>query len=186
MLTEFQRQKLPRLFSIHDLNGDGVITRRDFEDYAERIARTRGWGASSPQAKDLSQRFLTFWQGLEEVGARRGRKEVSLQDWLEYWDRILGNPPLYDQLIEPIARMVFTMLDRDGDGAVTESEYSQIYQSGSVDRGGAAEAFARLDLDHDGRLSVDEILTLADQFFRSQDPEEAGNALFGIVNVPRS
>jgi hypothetical protein len=160
-----------------------VISREDFEEYAERIARTRGWGPTSPQATDLSQRFLTSGRGSKRIGARHGKRDVTVQEWLHYRDRILDTPALYDQMMEPIGRMVFTMLDEGGDGSVTADEYTEIYQSGSVDRGGATEAFRRLDLDHDGRLTVDEVMTLADQFFRSDDPQDAGNVLFGVVQA---
>jgi hypothetical protein len=40
MLTAFQKQKLPRLFAVHDLNRDGVINRIDFEEYTRRIGFT--------------------------------------------------------------------------------------------------------------------------------------------------
>jgi Ca2+-binding EF-hand superfamily protein len=37
--------------------------------------------------------------------------------------------------------MVFTILDRDGDGSVTADEYAAIYRSGGVDPTEASEAF---------------------------------------------
>ena len=183
MLTDFQKQKLPKLFSVHDLNRDGRIDRSDFEEYAKRIASSRGWGPGSTEASDLRGRFLAFWGGLGEVGAQHGRSSVTMDDWLEYWDEILGTPGMYDRLATPIARMVFTILDRDGDGSVTADEYAAIYDAAGADRRQASSAFARMDGDQDGRLSVDEIMTLLDQFFRSEDPEAPGNALFGLVEA---
>ena len=140
MLTDFQKQKLPRLFSVHDLNHDGRIDRTDFEEYAKRIAANRGWGPGSSEASDLRGRFLAFWDGLGEVGARHGRSAVTMEDWLEYWDQILGTPGMYDSLAVPIARMVFTILDRDGDGSVTGDEYAAIYDAGGSDRRQASTA----------------------------------------------
>lgn len=66
---------------------------------------------------------------------------------------MLGTTGLYDRIAVPIARMVFTILDRDGDGAVTGEEYAEIYDAGGADRRDATRAFARMDLDHDGRIS---------------------------------
>jgi juvenile hormone diol kinase len=184
MLTEFQKQKLPKLFIVHDVNADGVLTRADFEDYARMIAGTRGWGTDVPEYKELLACFLKFWDGLEEVADHRGSRQVTLSAWYEHWDRILNTPGMYDQVIEPIGRMVFTILDQDGDGAVTGEEYAATFKYSGLDEAVAAAAFDRLDLDHDGRISVDEIMVLADQFFRSDDPNQPGNALFGVVVDP--
>ena len=181
MLTEFQKQKLPRLFAVHDLDGNGVITRGDFDEYTRRTARTRGWGEDAPEYQELKERFRTFWNGLEETARARRASDVRLPEWFAYWEQIFQTPGLYDQIIEPIGRDVFSMLDRDGDGSITQQEYAAIYENGGLDPADAAQAFARMDLDGDGRLSVDEIMKLLDQYFRSEDPSEPGNALFGIV-----
>ena len=45
----------------------------------------------------------------------------------------------------------------------------------------AAAAFQRLDADGDGRLSRADVIRLTAEFFKSDDPKAAGNALFGQV-----
>ena len=87
-------------------------------------------------------------------------------------------------MIEPIGRMVFTILDQDGDDAVTVGEYCAIFEPAGINPAEATAAFEHLDLNHDGRLGIDEILQLADQFFRSNNPSDPGNALFGFVTAP--
>jgi hypothetical protein len=181
MLTEFQKQKLPALFALHDLNRDGVITRADFEEFTRRVASSRGWGLASAEYQELLSRFLTFWDGLAQTASAGGAGWVTPTEWLDYWDRILGTPGMYDQIAAPIGRTLFTILDQDGDGAVTADEYASMYAHGGLDPAEAAAAFARLDLDGDGRLSVDEVMQLADQFFRSENATDPGNLLFGPV-----
>jgi Ca2+-binding EF-hand superfamily protein len=90
---------------------------------------------------------------------------------------------MYEQVTAPIVRTLMTFLDQDGDGAVTAEEYSAAYSSGGFDPDEAADAFARLDLNSDGRLSIDEIMTLADQYFRGNDRSAPGNALFGPLGT---
>ena len=181
MLTPFQKQKLPRLFAVHDLNQDGVINRADFEEYSARIANTRGWGRDSAEYKELVDRFMTFWNGLEEVARRKGARQVTVKEWLDDWDEILASPKLYDQIVLPIGRAIFTVLDQDGDGEITAKEYANTFKFSGLEEKDAADAFQRLDLDHDGRLSSEEFITLAHQFFRSNDPADPGNALFGVL-----
>ena len=181
MLTPFQKQKLPLLFAVHDLNQDGVINRADFEEYSARIASTRGWGRDSAEYKELVNRFMTFWNGLEEVAKRKGARQVTVKEWLEDWDEILASPKLYDQIVPPIGRAIFTVLDQNGDGAITAKEYAATFKYSGLDERNAAAAFARLDLDHDGQLTIDEFVTLAHQFFKSNNPADPGNALFGVL-----
>lgn len=181
MLTAFQKQKLPRLFAVHDLNRDGVINRVDFEEYTRRIAGLRGWGPESIEYNELLARFFMFWHGLEDIAAGKGVYDVTITEWFEYWDRILNTPGVFDAVIAPIGRLIFTILDEDGDGSITADEYAAIYRFGGLDPAEAAAAFSQLDLDRDGQLSIEEIMAHADEFFRSNDPSAPGNALFGVV-----
>jgi juvenile hormone diol kinase len=179
MLTDLQKKKLPNLFAVHDLDRDGVLRRGDFEEYATRVASVRGWKPGSPQHEELTTRFMTFWDGFESFADASGDLRVTLEEWFAYWDQILSTPGMYEGVAKPIGDFIFDLFDRDGDGRVTADEYAFIYRFGGLDPSQAAAAFARLDLDHDGLLSVDEIMTLLGQYFRSDDPDDPGNWLFG-------
>jgi Ca2+-binding EF-hand superfamily protein len=181
MLTELQRQKLPNLFAVHDLNRDGVINRDDFEEYTARIAASRGWGPDSAEYQQLLTHFMTFWSGLEQIALMIGAREVTLTAWHEYWDRILSAPGVFEKIVAPIGQTVFSIVDHDGDGSIAFEEYARMYQGAGVREQDVRAVFARLDANQDGRLSLDEFMTLADQFFRSNDPSEPGNLLFGPV-----
>jgi juvenile hormone diol kinase len=126
---------------------------------------------------------MTFWNGLEQVARARGASQVTVTDWLEYWDKILQSPAMYDEMVPPIGRTLFSILDHDGDGAVTADEYAQTLTNSGVDASEAGSVFERLDTNHDGLLSVDEFVALADQFFRSEDPAAPGNSLFGEIRT---
>lgn len=182
MLTGLQKLKLPRLFALHDLNSDGVINRADFEEYAARTAATRGWEADSVEANELRARFLAFWTGIEHIAENRDSANVTLAEWLDYWDRVLNTPDLFDEIAAPLARTIFLMLDHDGDGFIRLTEYTQSFRLGGLDAADAKAAFARLDWNGDGRISQEEFLALTDDFFKSDDPAARGNALFGIVH----
>jgi juvenile hormone diol kinase len=179
MLTDLQKRKLPNLFAVHDLNKDGELEQSDFTQYTRRIASTRGWAPGSPQYNELLGKFMVFWEGLRGIADTRHDQRVTLDTWFAYWEQILGTKGMYDQILHPLADLIFKLLDNDGDGAVKADEYALLYSSGGLDPKLAAAAFSRLDMDHDGQLSVDELLKLLGQFFRSNDPEEPGNWLFG-------
>ena len=174
MLTEFQKHKLPRLFALHDLNADGVLARSDFDEFARRIAATRGWESDSEQYRELRSRLLTFWDGLDDVARSMESAQVTRATWFEYWARPLGERERYEQVAAPIGRVLFTMLDRDGDGSVTADESAALYAQGGLDPHDAVETFARLDLDPDGRLSVDEVMQQAERFGPLGAPNRRG------------
>jgi Ca2+-binding EF-hand superfamily protein len=179
MLTELQKRKLPNLFALHDLNKDGELEQSDFTQYTRKIASTRGWAPGTPQYKELLSKFMVFWEGLRRMADTRHDQRITLDTWFAYWEQILGTEGMYDQILQPLADLVFKLLDSNGDGAVKADEYALLYSSGGLDPKLAAAAFSRLDLDHDGELSIDELLKSLGQFFRSNDPEAPGNWLLG-------
>ncbi len=179
MLTDLQKRKISNLFAVHDLDRDGVLHQQDFDEYTRRVASTRDWKPGSPQYDEVRSRFMTFWTGLAASADTSHDQRITITEWLDYWDKILAKRELYDSIPQPIADSMFHLLDQNGDGQITLDEYSTIYEAGGLDPKQAKEAFANLDLDHDGRLSIDEMMTLLGQFFRSNDAKSPGNWLFG-------
>lgn len=179
MLTDLQRRKISNVFAVHDYDRDGVLTKGDFEEYTRRIAATRGWAPGSAEYGRLLSRFIAFWEGLESGSDRSGDRRVSQEEWFAYWDRILQDDDLFDDLIRPIAENVFDTLDHRGDGVVTADEFALMYTSGALDAGAAAAAFERLDGNHDGHITRDEMSHLIAEFFKSSDPDAPANWLFG-------
>lgn len=179
MLTELQQRKITNLFKVHDLNGDGVLTPTDYEEYSKRIAASRGWAPGSDAYTTLLARFMRMWEDLDRHADRNEDKRVTLDEWLAYFDTLLGTQGLYDQVGQPIAESVFTMLDRNGDGVVTADDYAVLYRSGALDPALANAAFSKLDVDRDGRVTPAELSRLLGEFFLSNDPNAPGNWLFG-------
>lgn len=178
MLTDLQQRKIKNLFAVHDLDHDGVLSPQDYKEYTGKIAAARGLKPGSPAYDELLARFMRMWDGFESAD-RNHDKRVTLKEWFAYFDRLLATEGQYEQVGEPIAEAVFSMLDRNGDGAVTADEYAWLYSSGGLDPSLAHAAFQRLDVDHDGRVSPAELSRLLREFFRSNDPEAPGNWLFG-------
>jgi juvenile hormone diol kinase len=106
-------------------------------------------------------------------------QRISLQEWLAFQDQILGTPGMYESFSKPIGSLVWEIMDGDGDGAASPSDYAAIYTWRGLNPQNAVENFKQLDLNGDGLLTLDEIKVLVEQFYRSDDPQQPGNWFFG-------
>jgi juvenile hormone diol kinase len=179
MLTEFQKEKLPRLFAVYDADANGFVEREDFVRLTQSFAQARGWEPGDEEYDALEARLLSRWQSMRQFADADHDDRVSLDEWLAYVDDMLDSEDAYEAEVQKIARSTFGVFDRDGDGKLDLAEYQEGYRSLGLDEALASDVFRRLDLDYDGYISKSEHLTLVDQFFRSQNPHSPGNWVFG-------
>jgi Ca2+-binding EF-hand superfamily protein len=182
MLTDFQKRKIANLFTVHDLNHDGALERSDYVEYVQRLAAESGAGPGSSKYEELMARFLGFWEMLRHTADRNHDGRVTMREWFALFDQLLSTPDSAQQM-QPIGEAVFSMLDRNGDGNVTLAEYKWLYTSGGLDPKLAADSFRRLDTDHDGKMTLQELTARLFEFFTSNDPDSPGTWLFGPVTT---
>jgi len=179
MFTGLQLKKLPKMFALNDNNGDGIIAQEDFEEAARVLARFRGLAPGTSEYEDLHRTVMARWNNLRETCDADGDNRVTLKEWLAYWDKILATDGEYERVGKPFSVVVARALDLDGDGQISPEEYAQWLSRWGVDERVALDCFARLDLNGDGHLFVDEFVTLVAEYFQSSDPRSPGNWLLG-------
>ena len=183
MLSELQRRKLSNLFALHDLDGDGYIEEDDWETYTGNICAAKGVDPGTADYDAILAGFMSEWNTLKGHADPDGDGRVDLEAWYSFVDGMLEAKGGYEGYAGPIVGSIFSMLDRDGDGMVSEDEYVAVWQAGAHDGAGAPTTYARLMGDHDRGMSLDEMHTLVERFFRSQDPDDPANLFFGPVEV---
>jgi hypothetical protein len=132
MLTEFQKRKLMKLFSMYDACNLGVLKISDFECLAERLADLRGWAVDSIPYDDISSKFIYLWNRMRseiknvynsrpevlnnpDAWNTQIRTQISLEEWFIYFDVVLGNKDYHEEVLA-LSSAIFTVVDTDESG----------------------------------------------------------------------
>lgn len=177
MLSDLQKRKISRLFDTFDADGNGYLEPADADRVARRLAATRDWSEDHPAYAALLQLFRYGVDATQPFEDEKGR--LDLDGYLRFHDKMLNTPGTYDTVVRQLADSIFSMLDGDGDGRITEDEVRQFYAAYSIDEDLAPAAFRKLDLSGDGHISKSEVIDAVAQFYFSSDPDAPGNWLLG-------
>lgn len=179
MLSDLQERKLTRYFRVHDVDDDGRVARPDFERVVENVRMLHGVGENSPEHQALRDAYLQRWEALRASADADNDGGVDLDEWLAYWDGVLADEKRYQAEIASVTDHLFELFDDDADGELGADEFCNFYGVYGLKSAEARQVFLDLDLDGDGVVTREELSEMADQFYRSDDPDAPGNGLFG-------
>jgi Ca2+-binding EF-hand superfamily protein len=180
-LSELQKKKLNGWFDRLDADRNGHIEEADYRVVAGRLAEIQGFSQNSPRRKGLLDLYHNNWEALRAAADRDGDGRVSRDEFLGHWERLLTQRERFEALVPAIVDEIFSMSDHDGDGRMSEEEHAAGLRALEVSEADAKAVFQRLDLDHDGFLSRDEVQRHVVDFYFSSDPDAPGNWLVGPV-----
>ena len=197
MLSELQKRKLTKLFCMYDALNFGVLKISDFEHLAQRLSDLRGWKPYSSAYDDITSKFLLLWnrmraeiktksnkpvanQGKYEVIDSQTRHEVNLDEWLYYHDVVLNDENKRNEVLSQ-ATSLFSVIDTDDSGNLDKKEWANFFRVYNIPVVYVEETFAKIDRDRDGVLSMDEVLSMIQDFYYSNDPNVSGNYIFGPI-----
>ncbi|MEV5877317.1 EF-hand domain-containing protein [Streptomyces sp. NPDC052101] len=174
------REKMAKLFEAYDADGNGYIERRDFETVAERINDSLS-DAGSQHAAAVTAVFQEVWEGLASRMDADGDQRISLDEFIT--DKLeaarTGADASHTRKREELRRRLFEAMDRDGDGKVSMDEYRGFFRAFGVSATDAEKAFARLDVDKDGFLTIDEMIEATLEYNTNADPQASSSDLLG-------
>lgn len=179
MLTDLQKRKLTKLFSLYDSDYTGVLVKKDFELMFQKLSTLRNWSKRSPRYMVLEDKLMRKWQKLRQKADTHHNKEVSIDEWLVYYDEILADSQAYAEEISGLMDLVFDVFDSDEDGKISQQEWGHLLATFNESPVYAPLVFPALDADQDGWLTKDEVLQLFQDFCSGDDPQSPANSMFG-------
>ncbi len=179
MLTDIQTRKLTKLFRLYDANGDGVLVQQDFMTLATRLADLRQGLHASPHYDQILAHLQGDWVCLCQAADQNHDARITLDEWLRYYDQILNDIKQYVARVITLVTLLFDAFDQDDDGYISEQEWMSLLAIFNVLPIYASSIFLNLDLNQDGFLNQDEVLTLIHDFFYINEPSAPANFMFG-------
>ena len=144
-LSPFRARKLEKIFSILDLNRDGVVERGDFLRRVNAAARLRGWTDETPEYRRNAAYSLEEWRNLRESADVNEDGAVTREEYLHFGDVFLSDPEAVTAYARGDVQLLFDAMDTDGDHKVTAAEYREYLQACGIDPSAADTFFAYAD-----------------------------------------
>lgn len=181
-LTPLRARKLSTIFSILDLNDDGIIERGDFLRRVNGFSALRGWSDDSPEYLRNAAYSLEEWKNLRETVDVDEDGTVTRDEYLKFGEVYLSDLDAVRAYARGDIQLLFDAMDLDGDDRVSAAEYREYLEVCGADPSGADEFFAHADRDRDGKITRAELAHAFEEFLLSDDPDARGNFLFGVVD----
>jgi len=179
MVTEIQRRKLVKLFSMYDTNNTGSVSRSDFDLLFKKMSSLRNWSLRSPKCLVLQDKLTRMWTNLSKQADLTHNKQVSLAEWLVYKESVLSHEQAYTDEVKSLMELLFDVFDKNGDGYISQDEWGEFLSAYNVSPVYAAEVFPALKKAEEGRLTKEELTALVYDFYYSNDPNNPANSMFG-------
>ncbi|WP_052869584.1 EF-hand domain-containing protein [Streptomyces niger] len=178
---DFLNRKIDVCFKHGDQDGDGVMTVRDIYALAVRIVAELGEPLDSPKSQALLAAFEGFWQDVKQAMDIDRDGVITPLEWRTALTEFAQEPKKFEGDFNPLAKALFDLCDKDGNGKVTQREFARFQKAFGTTSENSERAFRELDRNGNGYLSVDELTEAWREYYTSADPNARGNWLYGDI-----
>ena len=170
----FWKKKFRRAVVVRDIDGDGLITRSDFQRIVELY---KEMGSSGEHLRKLNDTMIAL---CNSCGLTDDSKSLTYDEFTKNWIA-----SLYSTSGEIIANRfanMYVMIDMDGDGVISFSEWVKYCKTIDVDPEHARLSFDAMDTDGSNTISKEEFLAYNHEFFYSTEDTLNSSILFGPLD----
>jgi hypothetical protein len=178
MISDVKRAKFAQYFEVMDTDGDGRITKQDYLSSADKVIAVLKLDPASPPAQVLKANYARNWDALVASGLAR-KDAVTPDEWIQHWYRLGLDPKRLEEIAVKHGEGIMQVFDADHDQRISKAEWALFFSTIGHPEKHYELGFQKLDRNHDGYLTLDEIRTGGREFFTSDDAEAPGNWLFG-------
>jgi hypothetical protein len=180
MLSDFHQAKLRRHHQVCDWDGDGTVSREDFESIAGNFAELRGEAPGSPVHQQLLEGFRSIWTTYWAPANAGQDGHVTTDEFVAALTGAVEAGVRSDDVLLPL---LYEMIDADGSGQLSAAEHAKFLAAFKIGAEDAAETFRALDTDGDGVVTKAEFLEAGAKFFFYDEPDAPGNLFWGPLTV---
>ncbi|WP_409473355.1 EF-hand domain-containing protein [Streptomyces sp. HC307] len=160
MITALANERLKKRFDKWDADANGQLERADFTEEAAKIAHAFGKAPDSREVQALRDAFDGLFDYLARESGVPADGALSQGDFL----RVTGNlifkegEAQFNRVLGPVVKAIIGICDKNADGRINAEEFRAWLSGIGVNGEEARDAFARVDTDGDGELSLEELL----------------------------
>ena len=168
--SDFWNKKMDRVARIHDTDGDGYITRKDFMLVRERFKQ-----------QNMSSKHLAEWIKSHDVSLENmNLKDDSVKYTYDQFKTIISNSiGTADEKYKDTFRKAFKTLDLDENNFISFEEWIANYIAIGVDTKHARASFDMMDKNSDGKISEDEFVAYFYEFYCTDENVLGSDILYG-------
>ncbi|XP_032526546.2 sarcoplasmic calcium-binding protein isoform X1 [Danaus plexippus] len=175
--SEFWRRKMRTVHNILDVNKDGLISFSDFQLLSERF-KSLGH-LDDKQAKEFTDIIKLTWE--EQWGPIDPYNFVTVEQYLEDMHHVL-NDKTQKKRAHRWLPYLFKAVDKDKSGFISVNEFKLFFKCLGLTNEHAAVAFAVIDINGDGKLSMKEFVNLGKDFFYTEDESRVSKMFWGPLS----
>ncbi|XP_013407487.1 sarcoplasmic calcium-binding protein [Lingula anatina] len=172
--SEHWRRKIRTVFRARDTDGDGYLTKKDYELSVHRVSSYMN--LNEKQTSELLKRKMYSWE--KASGGSKSSPDFRLSED-EYVCNVLVHYPVVSRTIVDIACCDFDSIDIDGDGFISPQEHKAFFYGWGIPVKHSADVFKVLDTDGDGKISREEFVEGFVEYFFSEDENSPYTCFFG-------